>query len=347
LGSSQHIVVLGAGSVGCFIGGAWAAAGLNVSFIGRQSMADEVAANGIKLSDLNGWSSSVPARAVRFSTKVAALAKADIVLLTTKSSGTEAAARQIALHAKRKPAVISFQNGVTNADAIKALLPGLNVLQGMIPYNVVRLGPARFHRATFGELTAAADPVTKAIADRIGSRPGKLLLSNSMVEVAWGKLLFNLNNAINALSGTTILDELLQRDYRRVFAAAILETLELLDAAGIAPEKLGQVPPRLLPHAIGAPDFIFKNLFLRVQKIDPRARSSMSDDFASARPTEIDFLNGEVVKLAKRLGKEAPVNQAIVDLVKQREAGVELLWSPKDLRDYVLGGRRRAAGFGY
>ncbi|HEX8261371.1 MAG TPA: ketopantoate reductase C-terminal domain-containing protein, partial [Allosphingosinicella sp.] len=107
------------------------------------------------------------------------------------------------------------------------------------------------------------------------------------------------------------------------------------------------MPPRLLPHVIGSPDFIFNNLFLRVQKIDARARSSMADDLKAGRPTEIDHLNGEVVRLAKRLGRNAPVNEAIVSLVRQAEAGVEHLWTPARLRAHVLEGHRAAPIFGY
>jgi 2-dehydropantoate 2-reductase len=84
-----------------------------------------------------------------------------------------------------------------------------------------------------------------------------------------------------------------------------------------------------------------------VQKIDSKARSSMADDLAAARPTEIDYLNGEVVKLARSLGRDAPVNSAIVDLIKQREAGVEQAWSAEQLRKYVLEGHRGVAIFGY
>jgi len=110
---------------------------------------------------------------------------------------------------------------------------------------------------------------------------------------------------------------------------------------------VGPVPPKLLPHAIAAPDFIFKNLLLRVQKVDAEARSSMADDFAAGRETEIDQLNGEVVKLARSLGRGAPVNSAIVELVKQRELGVEHEWSAEELRKYVLEGHRGVALFGY
>ena len=168
-----------------------------------------------------------------------------------------------------------------------------------------------------------------------------------MKAVAWGKLLINLNNAVNALSGRTLLEQLKERDYRRVVAASQIEALELLEAAGIAPAKIGPVPPRLLPHAIAAPDLIFNNLFLRTQKIDAKARSSMYDDLAAGRPTEIDYLNGEVVKLAKSLGREAPVNSAIVELIKIAEHGVEHLWSPADLRAHVIQGRKISALFGY
>jgi 2-dehydropantoate 2-reductase len=168
-----------------------------------------------------------------------------------------------------------------------------------------------------------------------------------MRALAWGKLLINLNNAVNALSGETLLEQLGKRDYRRVVAASIVEALDLLQAAGIEPAQIGPLPPKLLPHAIAAPDFIFRNLLLRVQKIDPHARSSMADDLAAGRPTEIDYLNGEVVALAERLGRSAPVNRAILELVKQREAGVEQLWNPEHLRRYVLEGHRGVALFGY
>jgi 2-dehydropantoate 2-reductase len=73
----------------------------------------------------------------------------------------------------------------------------------------------------------------------------------------------------------------------------------------------------------------------------------MADDLAAGRETEIDYLNGEVVKLAGQVGLEAPVNQSIVGLIKQRELGVERLWSPEDLRKYVLDGHKGVALFGY
>lgn len=344
----MHVAILGAGSVGCFIGGAWASAGVPVTFIGRERIGGEIAANGLTLTDYSGWRVRLAPEQVEFSTRPAALAKADVIALCVKSTGTAAAAKEIARHARKGALVVSFQNGVSNVEALKAGLKGrFEAVAGMVPYNVAALGHGRFHKGVAGDLLADDVPALRALAERIGEGPARLVLSSDMPAVAWGKLLINLNNAVNALSGRTLLEQLRERDYRRVVAASIVEALGLLDSAGIEPAKIGPVPPKLLPHAIAAPDFIFNNLFLRIQKIDARARSSMADDLKAGRETEIDFLNGEVVRLARKLGRQAPVNEAIVSLVRQAEAGVEHLWEPARLRAHVLEGHRSAPIFGY
>lgn len=333
---APRIAVLGAGAIGCFVGGSWAAAGCDVRLVGRTGVGDEIAAHGLTLSDQDGWSARLVPEATPFSTDPAAIADADIIALTVKATGVEAAAGTIARHGRQSAAVIAFQNGVSSPERLRALLPGFEIVAGMVPYNVIRLGPGRWHRATWGDLTAARTPATEALAAGIGDRPGRLVLSGDMTAVAWGKLLFNLNNAINALSGVTILAELKQRGFRRVMAAAIRETLDLLERAGIQPAKVGAIPPGLLPRAIGAPDWLFNTLFLRVQKIDPKARGSMAADFDAGRPGEVDYLNGEVVRLARSLGCGAPINAAIVRLVKEAKAGGRRIWSGADLAAAVL-----------
>jgi 2-dehydropantoate 2-reductase len=315
--------------------------------VGRDKVGAEIAANGMTLTDHAGWRAHLPGAEVAFSTKPAALARADLIALCVKSGDTHAAARQIAAHAKRKPVVISFQNGVSNAKRLCAALPGHAIVQAVVPFNVAHVGSGRWHKGTSGELVVGEHEAARALAAQIGSGPAQLRIAPDIESLAWGKLLINLNNAVNALSGETLLEQLAKRDYRRVVAASIVEALDLLKAAGIEPAQIGPLPPKLLPHAIAAPDFVFRNLLLRVQKIDPHARSSMADDLAAGRNTEIDYLNGEVVRLAERLGRTAPVNEAIVDLVKQREAGVEQLWNPDQLRKYVLEGHRGVALFGY
>ena len=344
----MKVAIFGAGSIGCFIGGAWSAAGIDVAFVGRERIGREIEADGLTLTDFSGWRTRLPPRQVDFSTRPAALAGADIIALCVKSTGTEAAAREIARNAKKGALVVSFQNGVSNVDLLRpALKNRFEAAAGMVPYNVAHLGHGRFHKGVAGDLLAEDVPALRGLAERIGDGPARLKLSADMPAIAWGKLLINLNNAVNALSGRTLLDQLRERDYRRVVAASIVEALGLLEAAGIEPAKIGPVPPRLLPHVIASPDLIFNNLFLKIQKIDAHARSSMADDLKAGRPTEIAYLNGEVVALARKLGRPAPVNEAIVSLIRQAEAGVEMLWEPARLRAHVLEGHKVAPIFGY
>jgi 2-dehydropantoate 2-reductase len=332
------VVVLGAGSVGCFVGGCWQAAGLDVSFIGRPSFAHDITGHGLTLSDYSGWQTSLSPAQVDYRTEPNDLSQADIIALTVKSGATAEAAKEIAAHGRPGSTVISFQNGISNVEVLESELGGsFTVVRGMVRYNVAYLGDGRFHKGVAGDLFAEDRPETRALAEAIGSSPAALRLSSDMLGIAWGKLLINLNNAVSTLSGRTLLEELRERDYRRVFAAAMREGLGLLDNAGIEPAKVGAVGPRLLPWVIGSPDWLFNNLFMKAWKIDEKARSSMADDLAAGRKTEVDYINGELVRLGKWLGTDAPVNRKIVKLVRKAEAGAPP-WPSAELRREVLGG---------
>ena len=334
--AADRITVLGAGSVGCFIGGAWAVAGLPVSFIGRPRFAHDIREHGLTLTDYAGWEAKLPD--VDYSCVPAALGDAEIVLLTVKSGATADAARDIAEHGREGALVISFQNGVSNFEILSKHLAGrFRIVRGMIPYNVAYLGDGHFHKGVAGAPLYAEDrPETRVLAKLVAGGPASLKLSDNMTGIAWGKLLINLNNAINALSGRTLREEIQDRDYRRVFAAAMREGLAILKAAGIKPAKVGAVGPRLMPEVIASPDWLFNNVFIRKWKIDARARSSMSDDLKQGRTTEVDYINGELVTLADRIGANAPINRRIVELVRKAEAGADP-WGPAALRRELLG----------
>ena len=331
------VVVLGAGSIGCFVGGCWQFAGLDVRFIGRERFGQALAERGLTLSDYRGWNASIAPGQIDYRIGPQSLAEADIVALTVKSAATAEAARQVREYARPGATVVSLQNGISNVDVLQAELGDrFEVVRGMVPYNVAYLGDGRFHKGVAGELFAEDRPSMRSLSEAIGQSPAGLRLSDDMLGIAWGKLLINLNNAVNALSGRTLIEQLRERDYRRVVAACQSEGLHLLDRAGIQPAKVGAVGPRLLPWVIGSPDWLFRNLFMKAWKIDSKARSSMADDLAAGRRTEVDYINGELVKLAERLGTEAPVNHSVVELIRKAEAGAPPL-PPAELRRAVLG----------
>jgi 2-dehydropantoate 2-reductase len=337
MAGGPKIAILGAGSVGCFIGGAWASTGLPVTLIGRPKISQDVDKHGLTVSDYTGWQAHLPPGDVDYRCGPEGLDEAEIIALTVKSGDTGEAAAQIATYAKPGALVISFQNGISNVEVLEKGLGGrFEVARGMVQYNVAYLGEGRFHKGVAGDLYADRRAGTRALAEAIGQGPAALKLSDEMLGLAWGKLLINLNNAVNALSGRSLIEELKQRDYRRVFAASMDEGLDLLKQAEIEPVASGPISPSRLPRVIGSPDWLFNRFFLKRWKIDAKARSSMADDLAAGRKTEVDYINGELVRLAERLQRTAPVNSAIVELVRAAEAGAKPL-GPTALRKAALG----------
>lgn len=337
MGGGPSVAILGAGSVGCFIGGTWASAGVPVTFIGRAALSADIDEHGLTLSDYSGWRAHLAPGEIDYRCGPEALEDAQVIAVTVKSADTARAAAQIAEHGTPGATVISFQNGVSNVETLERGLGGrFEVARGMVPYNVAYLGEGRFHKGVAGDLYAEQRADVRSLADAAGPGPAALRLSDDMLGLAWGKLLINLNNAVNALSGKTLRNELSCRDYRRVFAGSIREGLDLLNRAGIEPASVGPVSLSMLPRLIDCPDWLFNNVFLKRWKIDAKARSSMADDLAAGRKTEVDYLNGELVRLADRLQRAAPVNRAIVELVHKAEAGASPL-PPAALRKAVLG----------
>ncbi|MDB5796240.1 MAG: 2-dehydropantoate 2-reductase family protein [Paucimonas sp.] len=313
------IAVFGAGSVGCFIGGSLLHAGADVVLVGRARLQQQTRQTGLALSDHEGRKLQVLPAAVRFEQDPAALAGARLILVTVKSADTAAAAAAIATYAAPDALVISFQNGVGNDAMLRASLTQ-PVLGGIVPFNVVQTADARFHRGTEGQLLVESSPQLEPWLDLFRAAHLPLQQRTDFLALQWGKLLMNLNNGVNALSGLPLREQLSQRGYRLCTAALMTEALQVLQAAGICPAKASRIAPRVMPFILRLPDFLFTRVAAASLRIDPSARSSTWEDLQAGRRTEVDFLNGAVVRLAAQLGRAAPANERMVALIRQAEA---------------------------
>ncbi|WP_414445649.1 2-dehydropantoate 2-reductase [Burkholderia sp. 22PA0106] len=311
-----RLAVFGAGTVGCYIGGRLAVAGGNVRFVGRADTGDMLRTHGLTLDDYFGREAQVAPERIDFHTDARALADADVVFVTVKCTATPAAAAALDPVLRPGTLVISFQNGVRQADALRIALPARTVLAAMVPFNVVARGNGVFHQGSGGQLVVEASPRLDAINDVFDRAVLPLRHCENILPVQWAKLLFNLNNAINALSWLPLREQLGQRDYRRCLALAQTEALRILHRSGIRPAWLTPLPPGWLPAVLGLPDALFARFAGPMLSIDPHARSSMADDLAAGRQTEIDWLNGEIVRLAAESGMRAPVNERLRELVR-------------------------------
>jgi len=314
----RPIVVAGAGSIGCFVGGMLAAAGRSVALLARPRVIGEIESNGLTVTSLEGLSRHVAAQQLTLSDDPKVFSGAGMVLITVKSADTAEVADAIARHAPPDAVMVSLQNGVGNVPVLRRRLPGRMVLAAMVPFNVIARGEGRFHRATSGDIVIEKDD-----ADTAGrlSVPG--LTWRPTVDIAgvqWGKLLVNLNNAINALSGLPLREQFAQRSWRMLFADQIAEGLAAVKAEGIRPRSPTPVPASWAPHLLRLPDALFAIVLGRTMQIDPQARSSMSEDLQRGRRTEIDYLQGVITEIADRRGLQVPLSRRIVALIKNAEA---------------------------
>lgn len=337
---------MGAGAIGCFVGGCLAAAGADVVFMARPRVRQVLAREGLTLTDVFGRRHQLPAAALHLA-EVAEVLQAptrpplpvpSLVLLAVKSGATAEAASSLAQVLPAGTPVLSLQNGVANAPRAQAAAPALRGLPGMVSFNVAELAPGHYHQGTEGHL-AAQDDAALRVWQPLFARAGlPLELHADLRPVQWGKLLLNLNNPVNALSGLPLRAELMQRGYRRAFAALMEEALAVLHAAGIQPARLTPVAPHWLPAVLRLPNGLFRVLAARMLRMDAQARSSMADDLAMGRRTEVEDLCGEVVRLAKAAGVSAPRNARMVELIDGSwPAAPEQMEASRLLRELGLG----------
>ncbi|MBQ0929939.1 2-dehydropantoate 2-reductase [Ideonella alba] len=309
------VLVMGCGSVGAFLAARLQAAGAVVHCVGRGRMLDALRSHGLRATDIEAAPVELPAESLHLHERVPSGLLPDLTLLTVKCSGTADAARALAQRLPPGSPVLCLQNGIDQAGQARALAPRLDWLTGMVPFNVAELEPGHLHRGTTGRLAAQDAPVVQRLAPLFAHAGLPLARHADMRPVQWGKLLLNLNNPVNALSGLPLRAELMNRGYRRILAALQREALAALAAAGITPARMTPLPPHRLPALLEAPDWLFRLLARRMLRIDPQARSSMADDLAQGRRTEIDDLCGAVVRLGREHGVPTPLNERMLSLV--------------------------------
>lgn len=336
LETSAKIAVAGAGSIGCYAGGCLALAGRDVTLLMRDRLARPARKKGLEVIDLDGSERNLKPGEIDLETAPEkALSGADLVLVTVKSSATQEIGKLIARHAP-KAAVVSLQNGVGNVRVLADCLgKAAHVAAGMIPFNVVQKcpdgGPLRVRRTTSG--TVLVGDSIPGLVNLLDVEGLPVRTHADMTAVLWSKLVLNMNNALNALSGLPLVQELADPAWRGLLATQMDEALAATGAAGIPLARIEGVHPRLIPHALRLPTPLFRLVARKMLSIDPDARSSMWEDFSQGRKTEIDFLQGAVIKLARDNGLSAPLCERVVSLVRDREAGrTKRALSPSDIQ---------------
>jgi len=293
----MRVAVMGAGAVGCYYGGMLARAGHEVTLIARQPHVEAIRRDGLIMDTLS-FKESV---ALQASTEAHAVRGAQLVLFCVKSSDTEAAGAAIAPHLDADALVLSLQNGVDNAQRLQALLRQ-RVVPAVVYVATEMAGPGRVKHNGRGDLVlgpaARRDDVLQAFAEAGVA----VQISENVIGALWAKLIVNC--AYNALSAIAMLPygQLVQgQGVWGVMQEAVQECLAVAKALGVT-----------LPG----------DMWQSVQDIAlamPQQSSSTAQDLARGRRTEIDHLNGYVVRQGEMHGVATPVNRTLWALVKLLE----------------------------
>jgi 2-dehydropantoate 2-reductase len=298
-----RIAVVGAGAVGGYFGGMFARAGAPTVFIGRKHFADAVNSKGLVLDKSEGQE-RIRARA---SVEMSALRDCSLILFCVKANDTAKTAAQMARFLRQDATVVCLQNGVDNADRVRAATNVVTVSAAVyVAVSVPEFG--RVKHLARGDLIIGPPSKTVTEVANLFVRAGiSCRISRNIEGELWLKLLCNCAlNAISALGHVRYGEIAKSDDAKQLMQNVVDEVLAVARAARV-------VLPGVHDHASG----MAAAMEIATQMAD--ALSSTAQDLNRGRPTEIDALNGYIARQGAELGVPVPVNHALFTLVKLAE----------------------------
>ncbi len=320
------IAIIGAGAIGSVVGAFLSRAGQDVTLIGRAEQVNAIREEGLK----------VDGKAGDFTAKVEAAEMLnftpDFAFLTVKTQDVPEALHANIDHLKEST-LVTFQNGVRSDGMAASVLPKSHIISAVVNISASYLTPGAVTVVYPGALVIGR-PFGEGEDGQLESLAGLLesaapvTISQNIQGAHWLKLLFNLNNAFPALLNESLHDLYFIPYIRSLAARVIREGLQTVDAAGIQLESLPEVSVRLfrilgmLPPPLGG--LLIEARARRIESEWPLLGSTLQS-LRRGRPTEIDYLNGEIVRLGAETGMPTPLNTTLVELVHAVERSGDFL----------------------
>lgn len=305
-----RIAIMGAGAIGSVIGGMLARNGHKVTLVGRKPHIDEIIKDGLHIRGIWGDFTVRDLNAV-----IEPLHEHhDVVFLTVKSFDTARAAMEAKPMVGQSTVVVSIQNGLGNIEILVETFGKEKVIGGMAIFGAIlpEPGSARVtviaSETLVSELDGSLTSRVKDIADMLDSAGIPSKASDNIMRDIWHKALYNIAlNPLSAIFGVSYGEIADNPHTRRLAIQMISEAFRVAKASG---QSLG----------IDTPDEYLEMLWN--QKLPPTRdhQSSMLQDILRGKRTEIDFINGAVVRIGAEHGIETPYNRAVVSMVKAKES---------------------------
>ena len=295
--SLEGVAVVGAGAVGCYFGGMLARAGVAVTLIGRNPHMEAIAAGGLFIDGLR-----VQERVrVDTSTEIHHIRGAQTVLFCVKTVDTAATAQAIRPYVSDGCTVVSMQNGVDNVQRLHA--EGVPAIPAVVYVAAAMAAPGHVKHSGRGDLVLPAEAAALAAMFEKAEVPCRI--SQDIRVELWQKMVMNCAyNAISALGRAKYGPMARNPRIRGLMRRAIAETVAVARAEGVA----------LTEDAVSEAAW-------KLGEAMSEATSSTAQDVERGKPTEIESLNGYIVRRGAELGIDTPVSETLTALVRLIEAG--------------------------
>ena len=302
-----RIAVVGAGAVGGYFGGMLARAGAQVTFIGRPAFVDAVRENGLFLDTVQ-FREHVKVQAT---TDLTTARDAGIILFCVKTTDSTETASALGTVLSNDAVIVSMQNGVDNAEQIRAA-SGLEALPAAVYVAASVPAPGTVKHVGRGDLVLGPqNEITQRLAAMFNRANVPCRISENLAGELWTKLVWNCAlNALSALGKVTYGEILASSDAKQLLETTVYEVLAVAKASGIQPAGL-EDPKAALAGAY------------KVAESMAATRSSTAQDMMRNKKTEIDSLNGFIVRRGRELHVPTPVNHALFTLVKLAEESLK------------------------
>ncbi|MFC1933337.1 ketopantoate reductase family protein [Chloroflexota bacterium] len=305
----MRYIIYGAGGIGSIMGGHLARTGHDVILISRSGHVSVINNNGLRLITPTGiYVLRIPVvtnpSQIDFTTD-------DVIFLCMKGQDTELALKDLKKVAKDMP-VFCFQNGVRNEEIAIRYFPsvyGVMVRVGAVYLTdgevIARRDPPGWY--IIGRYPEGTDELTEAVAEELRTAGYFIKTTADVMPYKWGKLMSNLNNAVGAITNGE------RESTRPIYNAVFEEAQAIVQAAGIkwiSQEQVARDWPEITAPLHG--------------QLNTEAQSSTWQSLARHQGSvETEFLNGEIVRVAKKLGLQAPINEKLVEISQEMAANHE------------------------
>ena len=328
----MKILVMGAGAIGCFVGGQLAAGGHEVTLVGRPALMAAVAANGLTLH----WPDrpAIQSRPKTSTTTTDLNPPYDFIFLTVKAPATAQAIAEVApLFGDTQTILVSLQNGIGNEEQAAAALGPEKVIAGTITFPIEMPEPGLVEVSKAGGGLGLAPLHPNQPLNRLGEALCQAGLTTVVYSdyraIKWSKLILNIAaNATSAILNQAPAEIIARPELFNLEIDALREALKVMRVLGVRAVRLPGYPIDRLARLAGLPYPLVRR-FLRPLMAGGRGSKmpSLQIDLAAGRTTsEIEVLNGAIVRAGQRLGVNTPVNQALTEVLRGLVRG-DLAWA--------------------